>query len=471
MVAVSSSSWFKVPQAAAGASIAAACLASIVSSINAEKKQKDIPATSTTISRTFCEGSDHRGGNLLRGVTERFYRNKNAEKNTQIDNGGERDTADSFYPNFSRHGKQSLLPQYLTKEVYRDLCQKRTKNGVTLEDMIRAGVSLPWGAHPPRGVAGVYAGDAESYRTFAALLSPLIEKHHMASLRKGRLQRHRTDLSPGKLLQQKLDLDGDYILSTRLRLARSLSGFRFAPCIDRAERRQVEALVSDSVKDWKMGKYISVREMKNAQHDDLIRRRILFPDPDDFALSAGLGRDWPDSRGVYCENWKDTPSLMIWCNFEDHVWIISDAKGGDVQSVFTRLSQATWALETALEERGHAFAEDQRLGFLNTSPANVGTGLKASVCMKLVLLGQQPGFYELISRLRLMARAETPQTDQLYTGIFHIANAESLGKSEVDLINVMIEGVSRLVDLEKQLERGKEVDLDAIAQPHKWTHF
>ena len=70
-----------------------------------------------------------------------------------------------------------------------------------------------------------------------------------------------------------------------------------------------------------------------------------------------------------------------------------------------------------------------------------------------------------------MARAETPQTDQLYTGIFHIANAESLGKSEVDLINVMIEGVSRLVDLEKQLESGKEVDLDTIAQPHKWTHF
>jgi creatine kinase len=202
--------------------------------------------------------------------------------------------------------------------------------------------------------------------------------------------------------------------------------------------------------------------MSNAQHDDLIQRQILFPDPDDFAIAAGLARDWPDARGIYCDDWSDTPGIMIWCNAEDHFWIVSTSKGGDVQNVFTRLTQAIWALETSLGDRGHRFEEDRRLGFLNTSPANIGTGLRASVFLKLVRLGQHPGFFEFIEKLRLEANVEYEGTDKHYTGIFNIANAEALGKGEVTLINIMIQGVGQLIELEKKLENGEKVDLSAV---------
>jgi hypothetical protein len=294
-------------------------------------------------------------------------------------------TADTdSYPNFSRHGKQSLLKQHLTREVYNDLKNCRTLNGVTLEDLIRSGVSLPWGAKPPRGIGGVFAGDAESYHTFSDLLNPLIEEHHKPTYR-ARLQRHKTNLNPAQLLKQQLDPEGAYILYTRLRLARSLAGFPFAPCIDRAARRKIEHLFKECVADWKnsstgssTGKYVSIMEMSNEQHDDLIQRQILFPDPDDFAIAAGLARDWPDARGIYCDDWRDTPGIMIWCNAEDHFWIVSTSKGGDVQNVFSRLTRAVWALETSLGDRGYRFEEDRRLGFLNTSPANIGTAVSCS---------------------------------------------------------------------------------------------
>jgi creatine kinase len=107
---------------------------------------------------------------------------------------------------------------------------------------------------------------------------------------------------------------------------------------------------------------------------------------------------------------------------------VSTAKGGDVQQVFWSLSKAVWALETSLHTRGHKFIEDPRLGFLNASPANIGTALRASVYVKLVLLGQQPGFEALVRRLRLIPRSDYPQFDKRYTGIFDIANAEALGK-------------------------------------------
>ena len=50
----------------------------------------------------------------------------------------------------------------------------------------------------------------------------------------------------------------------------------------------------------------------------------------------------------------------------------------------------------------------------------------------------------------------------MYTGIFDIANAERLGQSEIQLVNAMINGVGRLIELEKRLERGETVDLEEV---------
>jgi creatine kinase len=395
-----------------------------------------------------------------------------------IESGDDKWMKDSF-PNLSRHGKSSLLQKILTKSMYYQLRSRKTANGVTIEDLIRAGVCLPYGADPPHGVAGVYAGDAESYTTFAPLFDPIIETHHKATTRV-RLQRFRTNLNPGGLVQHRLDPNGEFILYTRMRLARSIKGFRFTPCMTRGERRAVERLVRDCVSDWNGGEpgrrsdmppsehggYVSVLDMTNKQHDDLVRRQLLFSDPDDYIISAGLARDWPDGRGVYLDSWVGTPNLMIWCNAADHVWIISNAKGGDVQNVFKRMSKAVWALETSLKQRGHGFVEDRRLGFLNASPADIGTALRASVYIKLVRLGQHKGFDSLMKRLRLEARperyAQASSDSKRYTGIFDIGNAEALGKTEVQLINIMIHGVAICIDLERRLQNGESLDLDKI---------
>lgn len=241
------------------------------------------------------------------------------------------DHKEDSFPNLSRHGSENLLAKYLTREVYEKLKNRKTAMGVTLEDTIRAAVMLPWGANPPRGIAGVYAGDAESYQVFRALFDPLIvERHHVDSQRRytknqkatpgqRTLQRHRTNLNPQFLVQQRLDPDGEYVLYTRMRLARSLQGFRFSPCITRHERRTIEKILRDCCNDWNEGSYVSVMEMSNEMHNDLIQRRILFPDPDEFALSAGTHRDWPDSRGLYCSSWEGLPPVSLWVNFEDHV--------------------------------------------------------------------------------------------------------------------------------------------------------
>jgi creatine kinase len=76
------------------------------------------------------------------------------------------------------------------------------------------------------------------------------------------------------------------------------------------------------------------------------------------------------------------------------------------------------------------------------------------------------GFEGLVGRLRLEVRGrhgEGDSGDGRYTGVFDVSNLERLGKSEVHLINVMVEGVAKLIELERRLEAGEEVDIDAVA--------
>ena len=416
---------------------------------------------------------------------------------------------------------------------------------------------------------GIYAGDEECYNVFAELFVPVIEDYHhyhfidtkagvssspnnnttlstsnsarslsdtsaakpastssssssssssivSANRRLSKLRRQFTNLNPNHILQQKLDANGDYILKTRMRVARSIKGFPFSPVISREKRRELENLFMDCVEeDWNKsyshdinedddnddgddelfrsynnngglrgGTYLRVMDMTNDEHDDLIKRHILFHDPDELNISAGIGRDYPDGRGIYLSNSddddennnlsdtvvssnntrKDNPDLMMWLNKEDHLRIIATSNGGDISAVFSRLSLALTQVEQSLHKRGHAFCQHPRYGFVNTSPENLGTALRASVFIKLYRLGQQPGFDKLLDRLRLesSSRFKDKQSGGTYTGIFDIANSDRLGQSEVHLINTMIEGVGRLIELEKRLEKGEEVDLDEV---------
>lgn len=43
-------------------------------------------------------------------------------------------------------------------------------------------------------------------------------------------------------------------------------------------------------------------------------------------------------------------------------------------------------------------------------------------------------------------------------GVYDISNADRLGKSEVQLVQAVVDGVELLVEMEKALERGKSID-------------
>ncbi|KAL7540458.1 hypothetical protein ACHAXR_010127, partial [Thalassiosira sp. AJA248-18] len=294
----------------------------------------------------------------------------------------------------------------------------------------------------------------------------------IASNRKGTLRRHPTIINNPRLVtSREADPGGKYIVSTRIRVARSLDGIKFPTTMSRSERRHVQHLIQDCTQHFEgpslaNGMYLPLLSMTNDQNLDLIERHVLFDNPNEWTIASGLGRDWPDGRALYAnvDNLQNqTPDFMIWVNEEDHLRIMCLRNGGDIQGVFTTLMNGVRELERELSKRGWHFAYDPRLGYLTSCPTNVGTTMRASVHVRLTKLGRLPGFFKLVERLKLEVRGKYGETDRNYTCVFDISNAERLGKSEVHLINVMVEGVAKLIELERRLEAGEMVNIDEIA--------
>ena len=128
------------------------------------------------------------------------------------------------------------------------------------------------------------------------------------------------------------------------------------------------------------GTYYPLTGMSEADQKQLIEDHFLFKEGDRFLEACNLNRDWPAGRGIFHNNAK---TFLVWINEEDQLRIISMQKGADILAVFKRLSDASTAIEAVAK-----FAHDDHLGYITSCPTNLGTALRASVHIKLPLLGK-----------------------------------------------------------------------------------
>lgn len=142
-------------------------------------------------------------------------------------------------------------------------------------------------------------------------------------------------------------------------------------------------------------------------------------------------------------------------------------------------------IETLFKSKNYEFMWNPHLGYILTCPSNLGTGLRAGVHIKLPHLGKHEKFPEVLKRLRLQKRgtgkwgrgcrqssspgAAPPQPADLTAspggvdtaavgGVFDVSNADRLGFSEVELVQMVVDGVKLLIEMEQRLEQGQAID-------------
>ncbi|XP_031557190.1 arginine kinase [Actinia tenebrosa] len=350
---------------------------------------------------------------------------------------------------------KSLLKKYLTPKVFDSLKNKKTKLGITLWDCINSGV-----ANLDSGV-GVYAGDGESYTLFAPLFDAIIEDYHSPyKLANG----HNSDMNPERVEAPDLDPANRYIRSTRIRVARSLKGYGLAPGVTKAHRLEIEKKVVGvltSLTEDLAGKYHPLSGMDEKTRQQLVDDHFLFKKGDRFLEAAGVNKEWPEGRGIFHNNDK---TFLVWVNEEDHLRIISMEKGSDIGSVFSRLCRAVNEIDKKL-----GFQHTKKHGYLTSCPSNLGTGMRASVHVKIPHAKEHPDFENILTKYHIQARGihgEHSESTGEDAGVYDISNRRRLGLSEVQCVQDMYDGVKALMELEKEaIEKKRSVFPEVLKNP------
>jgi len=278
--------------------------------------------------------------------------------------------------------------------------------------------------------------------------------------------KHITDLDSSKVDVSALDKITDlnkYCISTRIRAARNISGYGLPPATTRAERKAVEALCEEGLTSLTgdlAGKYYSLVSMTPAEEQQLQDDHFLFqkPDPNAMIFSCGGVRDWPEGRGIYHNADK---TFLVWVNEEDQMRVISMQKGGNVPEVFARWALGVNEVEKVLASKGEKYMYDEHVGQFSSCVSNVGTGLRASMHIllpKIIEQIGQDGLEKLCwDKLEMQCRGTGGEHTAAVGGRVDISNQKRIGKTEVELVQIMVDGVVKLIALEKAAEKGEDI--------------
>jgi len=275
-------------------------------------------------------------------------------------------------------------------------------------------------------------------------MNPVIECYHKINVNDGHVSNmDHTQLNAPPFPEE----DAKMIRSTRIRVGRNLAAFPLGPGITNEQRKEIEQTVTTALSDMPddlAGKYYSLNSLSEEERNQLIEDHFLFKEGDRFLEACGLNRDWPNGRGIFHNNEK---SFLVWVNEEDQLRIISMQQGSDIGAVFSRLSRACSVIEKVA-----SFAHSPNLGYITSCPTNLGTALRASVHIHLPQLGQRKDEFQAIAdRFHVQIRGAHGEHTETNDHIYDISNKRRLGRSEVDLVQDMYDGVKAMIAREKEL--------------------
>jgi creatine kinase/arginine kinase len=106
------------------------------------------------------------------------------------------------------------------------------------------------------------------------------------------------------------------------------------------------------------------------------------------------------------------------------------------------------------------------LGYITSCPTNLGTALRASVHIHLPFLGQQKADFQTIAdKFHVQIRGAHGEHTETNDHIYDISNKRRLGRSEVDLVQDMYNGVKAMIEKEKTLKPKESAEPKAENKP------
>lgn len=232
--------------------------------------------------------------------------------------------------------------------------------------------------------------------------------------------------------------DSDIVVSSRIRLARNLADHPFIrKCtgLDRADIEKTLRTRIQQVEEWKSLTYVDVNALHEVDRQFLVERQLISREHADCDGARGVAID-PNEQF----------SLMI--NEEDHLRIQVMHSGLDLEDAWTQINH----IDDLIEEK-IIYAFHPRLGYLTACPTNVGTGMRVSVMLHLpalVMTRQLDKVFRSLQKISLAVRGLYGEGTQAMGDFYQISNQITLGRTERELMNQVLEVAPVLIDYERK---------------------
>lgn len=238
--------------------------------------------------------------------------------------------------------------------------------------------------------------------------------------------------------------EDDIAVSTRIRLARNLSGLPFPAGMTPEQRRELNLKVKNAVLQSntpfaKSLKYIDMADVPQTEIAAMVERHIISPE---FAEENA-------DRAIII---SADESISIMIGEEDHVRIQVILGGLQLEKAYDTAEQ----LDSLLYNELH-FAFDRNLGFLTECPTNLGTGLRASVMLHLPVTesnGEISSIAETVGKIGFTVRGMYGEGTKASASMYQVSNQITLGISEKNAIDNLKIITAQLIDKERKARNG-----------------
>jgi len=215
----------------------------------------------------------------------------------------------------------------------------------------------------------------------------------------------------------------EVVISSRIRLARNISGFPFLARCSKHQRQSLEKKISETILEARLSPktlYVDLDAAPEVDRQLLVERHLI----------SKPHKDAQGARGVAVGE-NETLSIMV--NEEDHLRIQVLRSGLQLEEAWEQINAVDDRLESTLD-----FAFHPRFGYLTACPTNVGTGIRVSVMLHLPALkltGEIEKVFRAAKDLRLAVRGLYGEGTEATGDFYQISNQTTLGRGEDEIIS------------------------------------
>nr|XP_043066762.1 uncharacterized protein LOC108121417 isoform X1 [Drosophila bipectinata] len=362
----------------------------------------------------------------------------------------------------------SYLSRFLKRPVYEKIKRRQTRLDHNLFDILWPAMRKTSKArHLEEDInCGIIAPDFDVFVVFQEFLVPLLKDMHCLSIDNDFKPQPRLAYFPmdngERLNTAAFVFDDESMLVTRclVEASRNLDQLELPLNLTIGQLEQAERLMmskifttnfADAIGETDSGNYFTLTELLEPDSEVAMMLNslgLMIPllDTQDLVQAAEStafnGALWPYGRGVFVNS---AHNLAVWLNCQEHLRVISITGGkepADMGAAYTRVGRAISYLETQLH-----FKESYLLGYLQSRPSYLGTGLKMTTIVKL------PNLMKEMDNLRHLCsvRGLSMVTNRLSKLTVRLVNMQSMGVVEYVLFQDYCTAVTNILSLEKDM--------------------